>query len=208
LRISQLTVKNFRGIKELALPMSSFGCVIGENNAGKSTVLQALDVFFNGPSLKVTDYHDHGTALEVEVTFSDIDEADLARLADEHRDRITQVVRDGQLVLSRVYGDNGKGSLRYLARIPRLERLRPYAIDALVAKKTNPELRQGAVFAHPELESVLPAKPSQKSIREAIQSLVDGLDESEFVMEADKLAPPKRKQALDGLGVTPTSAQD
>ena len=39
----------------------------------------------------------------------------------------------------------------------------------------------------PELESVLSAKPTQKSIREAIQSLVDGLHESDFVMESDKL---------------------
>jgi len=150
LRISQLIIKNFRGIKELTLPMSSFGCVIGENNAGKSTVLQALDVFFNGPSLKMTDYHVQGAHLAIEITFSDISDADLARLAEEHRDRITQVVRDGQLVLSRVYGDNGKGSLRYLAKVPRAERLRPPAIDALVAKKSNPELRLGAVFMHPE----------------------------------------------------------
>ncbi|WP_165845657.1 ATP-dependent nuclease [Streptacidiphilus pinicola] len=182
-----MSVKNFRGIRELTLPMSSFGCIIGENNAGKSTVLQALDVFFNGPPLKPTDYYDHGASLQVEVTFSEISEGDLARLADEHRQRITQVVSDGRLVLSRVYGDSGKSSLRYLAKVPQAERFRPYAVDALVAKKSNPELRQGAVFTHPELDSVLPAKPTQKAIREAIQALVDGLPESEFVMEADKL---------------------
>ncbi|MEU7092603.1 ATP-dependent nuclease [Kitasatospora aureofaciens] len=182
MRISQLVIRNFRGIRELTLPMSSFGCIIGENNAGKSTVLQALDVFFNGPSLKPTDYYDHSASLQVEVTLTGIGETDLARLAQEHRQRIAQVIEDGRLVLSRIYGEGGKSSLRRMAKVPRDARFRPEAVNEMVAKKANPELREAAVYQFPELSGVLPPKPTQKAIRDAVQLLVADLLESELVI--------------------------
>ncbi|MFJ8438056.1 ATP-dependent nuclease [Kitasatospora griseola] len=183
MRISQLVIRNFRGIRELTLPMSSFGCIIGENNAGKSTVLQALDVFFNGPSLKPTDYYDHGAKLQVEVTLTEIGAEDLARLADEHRQRITQVVEDGRLVLSRVYGEGGKSTLRHMAKVPREARFHSDAVSEMVAKKTNPELREAAVYQFPELDDVLSPKPTQKAIKEAVQNLVAELPEAELVLK-------------------------
>lgn len=182
LRISQLVIRNFRGIRELTLPMSSFGCIIGENNAGKSTVLQALDVFFNGPSLKPTDYYDHSVGLQVEVTLTDIGEADLARLVQEHRQRITPVVEDGRLVLARIYGESGKGALRRMAKVPREDRFQPDAVTELMAGKTNPELREAAVYQFPELYDILPPKPTQKVIRQAVQDLVAELSDAELVI--------------------------
>ncbi|WP_157845406.1 ATP-dependent nuclease [Kitasatospora phosalacinea] len=180
MRISQLGIRNFRGIRELTLPMSAFGCIIGENNAGKSTVLQALDVFFNGPSLKPTDYYDRRRSLQIEVTLTEIGDADLARLAPEHRQRITEVVEDGRLILSRVYGESGKGALRRVAKVPREDRFRPEAVAEVVARKTGAELREAAVFVFPELQEVLASKTSQKAIKEAVQELVDALPEAEL----------------------------
>ncbi|MFE7192826.1 ATP-dependent endonuclease [Kitasatospora sp. NPDC057541] len=180
LRISQLIIRNFRGIRELTLPMSSFGCIIGENNAGKSTVLQALDVFFNGPSLKPTDYYDRRINLQIEVTLTEIGDADLARLVPEHRQRITEVVEDGRLVLARVYGESGKGALRRMAMVPKEDRFRPEAVAEVVAKKAGAELREAAVFVFPELQGVLAAKTTQKAVKEAVQDLIDALPEAEL----------------------------
>lgn len=42
--LTQLEIRNFRGIEELTLPLDDLCVLIGENNSGKSTVLDALRV--------------------------------------------------------------------------------------------------------------------------------------------------------------------
>ncbi len=40
--IEQLSIKNFKGIKEIDLDFSKLNILVGENNSGKSTILQSL----------------------------------------------------------------------------------------------------------------------------------------------------------------------
>ena len=42
--LSQIDIKNFRGIEELSLPLDDLCVLIGENNSGKSTILDALRI--------------------------------------------------------------------------------------------------------------------------------------------------------------------
>lgn len=42
MRIQKITIQNFRGIKSLELPLDDLTVMIGENNAGKTTVLEAI----------------------------------------------------------------------------------------------------------------------------------------------------------------------
>jgi putative ATP-dependent endonuclease of OLD family len=44
MRVSQLTIENFRGIKKAALQFTGHTLLIGGNNVGKSTVCEALDL--------------------------------------------------------------------------------------------------------------------------------------------------------------------
>lgn len=48
MRISNIHIENFRGLKEIDLTPSQMNCVIGENNAGKSTALLAINLFLKG----------------------------------------------------------------------------------------------------------------------------------------------------------------
>ena len=48
MRISKVRILNYRGIKNDELCSSPFVCIIGENNAGKSTILLAISLFFSG----------------------------------------------------------------------------------------------------------------------------------------------------------------
>lgn len=43
-RVAQLKIKNFRGIKQATLLLPGHGVLIGDNNMGKTTVLEALDL--------------------------------------------------------------------------------------------------------------------------------------------------------------------
>ncbi|MCW1819140.1 ATP-binding protein [Enterococcus faecium] len=48
--VVQLIVKNFRGYsKETKLNVDELTALIGKNDAGKSTLLEAMEIFFNTP---------------------------------------------------------------------------------------------------------------------------------------------------------------
>ena len=54
MQIKEVILENFRGYKNLTrIPISSLTAFIGKNDAGKSTILEALDIFFEGGVKKV-----------------------------------------------------------------------------------------------------------------------------------------------------------
>ena len=44
MHLKQIDIKNFRGIEEISLPMDDLCVLIGENNSGKSSILDALQI--------------------------------------------------------------------------------------------------------------------------------------------------------------------
>ena len=51
-RFSRIEIENFRGLKQLGLDLPSKGplAIVGANNAGKSTILDAISLAMEGPS--------------------------------------------------------------------------------------------------------------------------------------------------------------
>jgi putative ATP-dependent endonuclease of OLD family len=48
MRLKRLIVENFRGYREpTSVSFAEFTSIIGKNDVGKSTLLEALDIFFN-----------------------------------------------------------------------------------------------------------------------------------------------------------------
>lgn len=48
MRIKSIILNNFRGYDmETKIPMSDFVAIVGKNDIGKSTILEALNIFFN-----------------------------------------------------------------------------------------------------------------------------------------------------------------
>ena len=90
--ISFVQIKNYRGIKSDYFEASPFTCAIGENNAGKSTILLATSLFFSGTTLGKSDFYNNEEPIEIEITFTDIDEKDIRRLFVEHRERIKEII--------------------------------------------------------------------------------------------------------------------
>ena len=46
--LKKISIQNYRGIKEeQTILFDNFNCIVGQNDAGKSTILKALDCFFN-----------------------------------------------------------------------------------------------------------------------------------------------------------------
>ena len=44
MRVARLTIKNYRGIKQAVILLPKHGVLIGDNNTGKTTILEALDL--------------------------------------------------------------------------------------------------------------------------------------------------------------------
>jgi len=156
MKLVQLSIINYKALRDVTIPLSRFGCLIGENNSGKSSFLQALALFFSGSKLSPIHFFDESKSIRIAITFEDISEADLARLAEEHRKRVAGIVRNGRLVLVRTYGTDGKSALLYNTLLPSDARFSAENIGTLVK-----EQRAGQMFvtrvvqAFPELDGIL-----------------------------------------------------
>lgn len=84
MRIESVRIKNFRALKDVTIPFDSVTTFIGPNGTGKSTVLRALDWFFNGKSGSLSEkdcyFGVNDEDIEVQVTFFDLTEKDRTAL--------------------------------------------------------------------------------------------------------------------------------
>lgn len=80
MKIQSVRIRNFRTLKDVTIGFDNVTTFIGPNGTGKSTVLRALDWYFNGKpgSLSETDcsFGAIDEDIEVQVTFYDLTEKD------------------------------------------------------------------------------------------------------------------------------------
>ena len=107
MKLKSMTVANFRCYKNpLTLTFDDLTTLVGRNDAGKSTLLDALDVFFNDKALDKNDAAKGGVAKAVTIScvFSELpseivlDESAPTSLRDEYL-----LNSDGDLEISKVY---------------------------------------------------------------------------------------------------------
>jgi AAA15 family ATPase/GTPase len=107
MKLTEIKLQNFRGYKnETAMKIEDFTVLIGRNDAGKSTWLDALNVFFNDADIEKDDACAQGNAVDVRITcvFSELP-AELI-LDDQHPTSLQDeyLLRDdGQLEICRVF---------------------------------------------------------------------------------------------------------
>ncbi|MCL7750243.1 ATP-binding protein [Guyparkeria hydrothermalis] len=119
MKLERLEIKNFRAYQEeVSIKIGDLTALIGRNDVGKTTVLDALGVFFNNKSCKYdpTDkcvFASDDEDVEITCVFSDlperlvIDSSSETTLRDEYL-----LDSDGMLSLSRVF-KKGKGAGAY-----------------------------------------------------------------------------------------------
>src|SRR5665811_449365 len=73
MKIQSVRIKNFRTLKDVTVSFDSVTTFIGPNGTGKSTVLRALDWYFNGKAGALTEkdcsFGATDEDIEVQVTF-------------------------------------------------------------------------------------------------------------------------------------------
>lgn len=182
MRLTRLSVSNYRALRDVSIPLSRFGCLIGENNSGKSCFLQALSLFFSGSKLSSANYFDQSKPIRIGIVFEGIDESDLSRLVTEHRDRVREILDGGRLALVRLYGTDGKSSLLYSKPMPKEERFSPDSVASLLkGARSGQQFVDKVQAVFPELNGTIDAKTNQEQMRQTIQGLADSLPQEQKV---------------------------
>lgn len=135
MRISKIRIENFRSFLDETINLNPYSCFVGPNGCGKSTVLTALNVFFQERGSSATDvsklidedYHLKNTQNQVRITltFSDLNVNAQTELAD--------YVRNGELVVTAEApfdDDAGYGTVWHYGQRSGMEEFRPF-FDAM-----------------------------------------------------------------------------
>src|SRR5437773_2989638 len=71
LKLAKLTINNFRSIRDESFLLPALAVFIGRNDAGKSNVIEAVDILLEGSKDSVTtsDFYDVGAAIVIEAHF-------------------------------------------------------------------------------------------------------------------------------------------
>ncbi len=104
MRIESVRIQNFRSFSDETIDFNPYTCLLGENGAGKSNVLHALNLLFRDPqypggdpaTLREEDFHNKNTDEPVQITvrFGD--------LSQDAQDDFSDYCRQGKLVVSAV----------------------------------------------------------------------------------------------------------
>lgn len=132
MKLYSLTLKNFRGYRnETTVLFDNLTAIVGKNDMGKSSILEALDIFCNGANavhkiekadINVGALADGETDIEITAEFTDfpeniiIDAAVETSLADEYL-----LTVDGRLKVRKVYPNAGKEKVYIIANHPTQE---------------------------------------------------------------------------------------
>lgn len=120
MNIEKLRVENFRSIREADIEFGQITSFVGRNGAGKSTVLYALDAFFNpGALFNEHDYYNHDsqdTDIRICITFTD--------LRAEEAEEFASYVHNGQLIVTKVINSGGAKYYAAAMQLPEFARVR------------------------------------------------------------------------------------
>lgn len=172
MHISNVKIKNYRGVKSDEFEASPFTCVIGENNAGKSTILIATSLFFSGTSLNKSDFFNEEEPIEIELTFAGIDEKDINRLSADHRERIKEIMQEDSLTLTRYYDLDGKSDLLCSRLAPKDARYGKEVVTALMKGKKGKDISSAVIGAFPEHKDKLEGLTTQKDVNAKLEEIV------------------------------------
>lgn len=186
--LREVILKNFRGYKnEHRIPIDQLTAFIGKNDAGKSSIFDALAVFFDHPLGKIdaSDICVHAGAngeLRIGCVFSDfpdsitIDASSVTTLADEYLLNV-----DGALEIHKVYefsdGTLKKPKVFAIANHPTAN-----GFDGLLSKK-NAELKKAGEAANIDAGV---DKRSNAALRKAIWGSADDLKLGHSEIQLDK----------------------
>lgn len=175
--ISNIKVENYKGLKDIEVPLSNFTCIIGENNAGKSSFMQALLLLVKGTKLSPKDdFYDPTKDVLITVEFSGIRDEDLDSLGEGHREKLDKYIDNGKLQLARRYSTDGTSNLRNVGLFPKLAKYNKEKIDEAFKGKSGSAIVEVLTTVYHEIDihsmgSITTQTRAKEVIAEYIESM-------------------------------------
>lgn len=180
MQTTNVKVENFRAHESTEIPLTQLGSLIGENNAGKSSILHAIQFALDDRRLSADDFRDKTTPVVVTLHLENITEDDLERVGDTHRDKISDIISNGTLKIVRSQTLGSSAESRYLKLSPIDPHWDLDNLNHAIKGKTASALREAAITYEPELDPLLSEKPKKEEVTKAWQNLVEALPEAQL----------------------------
>jgi energy-coupling factor transporter ATP-binding protein EcfA2 len=120
--IQRIEINNFRSLKSVDISCTDLLAILGRNGAGKSSVLHALDVFYNtAAQINEFDYFDKDTTAEIIIRVSYGD------LRDDEIKEFSSYITDGKLIVSKVINSGGARYYAASRQLPEFAEIRKLA---------------------------------------------------------------------------------
>lgn len=184
MRLVAITLENFRAYQEpRRIDFGDLTTIIGRNDVGKSTILEAIEIFFNGEAVKIeqadANVRSGASAVKITAEFSDLpseitlDAGAMTSLSDEFL-----IAENGNLVVQKIF-DCGKKTpsveVFILAKHPTAK-----GVSNLLELKEN-ELQN--IVKNQKLDVPLKGNPG---MRKAIWAAVDDLQLADTAISVSK----------------------
>lgn len=170
--LTSLHVKNFRSLRDIAIPVHELTVLIGENDAGKSSILDVLDIVLNDETPEMRDFFrsaDGKTAEKIEVELSF--DVEWSTLSETER---AYIAPDGKIHIRREYTTNSK-TLEY-----RGEKCEDERLNGDLSKLRVSDLDE----IMQEYGIVLSERPNKQQRVEAIETYRKAAPKTECWMDA------------------------
>ncbi|MFZ0022188.1 MAG: AAA family ATPase [Acinetobacter sp.] len=188
MKISKIHIENFRGLKNIDLTPSQMNCVIGENNAGKSTVLLAINLFLKGTKISESDYYEKSKEIFIDITFTDINENDLNKISDEeNRTRIQNIIENDSISFRRKYKLDYTSDLLCYKKVPTNEIYRSDWIASELKGKKPAEIKRFLTDIYGLNQDIVSSISSQIAAKEKIEEITESLSEDNFHFDWENL---------------------
>lgn len=181
MKFKKIRISNFKGLREAEFEPTKFTCLVGENNAGKSTVLQAVVYALNRPSQLPPDlFYDPTIPVEFHIVLSEITPPHLERLADESRGKIASLLVDGSLELIIRYRPDQKVEIKVNRLVPDEVRYRDDWISEALAGKRGAAVREVILQQYPEFADACPDNLNVTFAKQYLSECIDQLPRDQF----------------------------
>ncbi|MDA8576186.1 ATP-binding protein [Candidatus Marinamargulisbacteria bacterium] len=190
MKIKKLILKNFRSHEDIEIPLDdSFNAIIGKNDVGKSSVLEALDIFFEGGTIKLDPSDCNVRTTNKKVTIGvvfDIDRTHQILLDSSVKTTLEKeslLNADGCLEIQKVWDCSGKSiTARSLSTFIHSYYFSEFKGDPLITKK-NSDLKQLLEDKGLECDD----QKVNSKLRESIyQSVVDSTKKENVLIQLDE----------------------
>ncbi len=181
MRLERIAISNFKGLRQAEYTPKSFSCLVGENNAGKSSVLQTVVYALNRPTeLPRNVFYDEEQPITFKCTFAGVNDAHLARLVEEHREKIRPLIYDERFELVVRYRCGEKVDLKVIKKVPLAARLQEEQISEVLKGKKGNAIRAAFEEHYPEWTAGLPAGCNLTQAKEYLTEQIQQLPAEQF----------------------------